>query len=74
MRPTHPVGGIARGGGMALKAPRIILFRDSSGAWRFHRQARNGRITSPSQGYKRKGSALKEIDREFPGLAIVERG
>lgn len=58
---------------MGLKAPRIIVFRDKAGKFRFHRQARNGRTTSPSQAYTRKGTAIKQANREFPGLEIVER-
>lgn len=58
---------------MALPAPRVILFQDVEGKWRFHRQARNGRTTAPSQAYEYRSSAVEEARKEFPDLDIIDR-
>lgn len=40
------------------KSYRIEVF-NSNGYWYFHILARNGKIVAPSEGYSRRGSALK---------------
>jgi uncharacterized protein YegP (UPF0339 family) len=53
---------------MATK--KVELWEAGNGRWYFHVRERNGRNTSPSQGYAHKRTAVARIRREHPGLPI----
>lgn len=44
---------------------------ERDGAFYFHVRARNGKVTSPSEGYTQSGSALRQARRDNPGVPSV---
>lgn len=51
--------------------PRIELWQATNGRWYFHKVARNGRTTSPSQGYAHRRTARAAARRDIGGLPII---
>lgn len=51
-------------------ANHLEVFKGGDG-WYFHRKNRNGKITSPSEGYTRRSSAIRAAKRLFPLDAVV---
>lgn len=52
--------------------PRVEVYRDSAGEWRWRRIAANGNITGDSgQGYSRRWSARRAARRANPGTRVV---
>lgn len=45
------------------RAPRLEVFRDRAGEFRWRVRASNGRILATSEGYRRKVSALRVATR-----------
>lgn len=47
-----------------MKTPKIVLFRDATGEWRWHLKAANGRIIADSaEGYKTRNGCELAADR-----------
>lgn len=54
-----------------LPLPRVEIYRDRAGRYRFRKVNRNGRITEPSQSYKQRRYARAAARRDVPGVPIV---
>lgn len=54
------------------KAPRIEIYEDRGGKFRYRRVARNGQITAtPGEGYVSRSNARRAARKVFPALPIV---
>jgi uncharacterized protein YegP (UPF0339 family) len=54
------------------RAPKIQVYRDATGDWRWRLVASNGRIVADSgEGYRRKRAALAAASKYLPQYEIV---
>ncbi len=52
-----------------MKQPRVYVYRDAAGRWRWHYRAANGRILADSgQSYKRRIDAVTASETVTGGL------
>lgn len=52
---------------------RITIFKDKAGEFRYRVQAGNWRVTGGSEeGFKRKATVIKRIEKQFPGVEVVD--
>ncbi len=46
------------------------VYEDKVGEWRFRLKSKNGKIIAVGEGYKRKSSAFKVIDKIIKGILV----
>jgi uncharacterized protein YegP (UPF0339 family) len=51
---------------------KIEVFKGAKDEWYFHVLARNGKVVCASEGYKRRGYALRTIKRLQVGLYLAD--
>ena len=53
-----------------MGAPKVEIYRDSAGEWRFRAVAGNGEIVAVGEGYKNEGDAVDEARKLWPDSLI----
>lgn len=54
-------------------ARRATIYKDAAGEWRYKVQGSNWRtIDASEEGFKRKSTALRRVEKQYPGVEIVD--